>query len=147
MAKHSNTVYFSLDKEARDKLESIAHENESIGLVAKRLILEMIGDGQSTPTLPPGLDDRLEKIEKHLEWCKRQAIEHDRRLKEVESKAYWTDMPDVAALGDRLSALEKQVAELSSQAAIVIQKRALPPMEPRIPTGTKRKPKNQEQTP
>jgi hypothetical protein len=66
MAKHSNTVYFSLDKDSRDRLESLAHPNESIGLVAKRLILEMIGDDRQSSPIPPDIGDRLSDLEKQL---------------------------------------------------------------------------------
>ncbi|UAJ73749.1 hypothetical protein IQE94_05560 [Synechocystis sp. PCC 7339] len=134
MAKYSNTIYFSLDKEARERLESYSSDGESLGLTAKRLILDIIGGDRQSSPMSPDLDDRLselsdrltslekrliltedgekrdrlEKIEKHLDWAKREILDHREKLKDLEHQAHWG--------GDK-----------PPETTIMIQKQPLPP--------------------
>jgi DNA-binding transcriptional MerR regulator len=62
------------------------------------------------------LGDRLEKIEKHLDWAKREILDQRQKIKGLESDAYWYQ-------GDK------------PETAIMIQKQPLPPADPApVPT-------------
>lgn len=141
MAKYSNTIYFSLDKDSRDRLEALANENESIGLVAKRLILEMIGEPSQSSPLPPDIADRLSDLTERLSDLEGNALHNalgrfeaiESRLEKLESL-----QRTIAAVhsgyqlqNDRLNKLEAAIAKLSpdpapQETAIMIQKNPLP---------------------
>ena len=69
MPKNPNTIQFSLPSKELEKLKEIADENESIGLVAKRLVLEAIGSSIDKPignSKLESLEQRLRVIEEKL---------------------------------------------------------------------------------
>jgi chromosome segregation ATPase len=58
MPKNENVIQFSLNTEQREKVKALGIGNESIGLTAKRILLEAIGE----PTKPISLLEQPELI-------------------------------------------------------------------------------------
>lgn len=83
---NENLIKYSLKAELVEKLRSLALENESPSLVAKRFLLESLGYSQEavTPDIPPGQECQIIK----------QLADHEARLQALES----TDLPIVRFL-------------------------------------------------
>lgn len=64
MPKQKNIIQFSLNEEQLGKLEALVQNNESLGLCAKRLVLEIIDPSEEiTLEQAENLDDRLSQLE------------------------------------------------------------------------------------
>jgi hypothetical protein len=108
MAKNPNIIYFSLPEKTRQKLSDLGNGEESISLVAKRLLLSALGEDNEA-TIPDdtakALGDRLQTIEQFL-WDKDGLVNRqDQILPFVDSiKDDYGDQ--LAKMGDRLAKIE-----------------------------------------
>lgn len=71
MPKNPNTIQFSLPREYLDKLKTLSENEESIGLVAKRLLLSSLS-GESEKT--KFLSERLEILEKKIKSIEKKIL-------------------------------------------------------------------------
>ena len=90
MPKSPNIIQFSLPTEVREKLEAMG-SGESVALVAKRVLLEALGDNPSAIAAPSS--DALTEIQERLE--KLEAQSGDRQN------------DDLTQISDRLTNLER----------------------------------------
>lgn len=86
MATKKNLIQFSAPQEVLDQLEALRQDGESIGLCAKRILLNALGQGDNQRD-PSNEDDQVEK-----------------RLKKIES-----------SLTKKINQLEQRVNQLESQ--------------------------------
>lgn len=60
--KRSNLISFKLSEETLDKLEAIRKDEDSLSLVAKRLVEEMVGVTKPKTTLEDKVDEVLDLL-------------------------------------------------------------------------------------
>jgi DNA repair exonuclease SbcCD ATPase subunit len=104
MPKNENVIQFSLNTEQREKLKAIAIGDESIGLIAKRILLEAIGQ-ETKPSQPVNrtyLDEAIDWIE-NLE----------KKIDSIEVAIDCEHFPETT-VSYRLTALEQKVKSLES---------------------------------
>lgn len=100
-------IQFSLPESDIEKfIAKFCSENESPGVTAKRLILEMIGGDRQSSPLPPDIGDRLSDLTDRLEQL------------ETSPPATWQQIlgdydQHVKGIGDRLDALERKQSGLN----------------------------------
>lgn len=117
MPKNPHTIQFSLPSEQLQKLEALAVNGESVGLVAKRLVLEALGSPLEKAVYKHQLDDLQERIE---------AIERRLSIDTVDNLTSKTD--DEKNLvknlfeGDRAVALQNKFCVVSQNGEKQIEK-------------------------
>lgn len=99
-----NTVQFSLTSDLKAKLESLAIEGESIGLTAKRILLEAIGN----PIDRPVSKSQLEAIEERL-----TALEYRLSVGTIDNFASKTTQAENLPHGDRSISLQNKFCVVS----------------------------------
>ena len=123
-----NNLQFSLSSEYLDKLKSLSKDGESLGLTAKRILIEALDDGSiGGETISPdaiqvlyekiinatkrGLDteDRIDRLESEL---KEEFTDTASAIKEVEDRIQAIEMIDCQHYGDEVKELRGQVDEL-----------------------------------
>jgi hypothetical protein len=103
MPKSPNIIQFSLPTEVREKLEAMG-SGESVALVAKRVLLEALGDNPSAIAAPSS--DALTEIQERLE--KLEAQSGDRPNDDLTQISYRLELleRDLDTKGDRLAKIE-----------------------------------------
>ncbi len=103
MPKSPNIIQFSLPTEVREKLEAMG-SGESVALVAKRVLLEALGDNPSAIAAPSS--DALTEIQERLE--KLEAQSGDRQNDDLTQISYRLELleRDLDTKGDRLAKIE-----------------------------------------
>lgn len=124
-----NNLQFSLSSEYLDKLKSLSKDGESLGLTAKRILIEALDDGSiGGETISPdaiqvlyekiinatkrGLDteDRIDRLESEL---KEEFTDTASAIKEVEDRIQAVEVAiDCQHYGDEVKELRGQVDEL-----------------------------------
>jgi len=106
MPKSPNIIQFSLPTEVREKLEAMG-SGESVALVAKRVLLEALGDNPSAIAAP---SDALTEIQERLEKLEAQSGDRPDDLTQISYRLELLER-DLDAKGDRLSALENKMSD------------------------------------
>ena len=131
MPKSPNIIQFSLPTEVREKLEAMG-SGESVALVAKRVLLEALGDNPSAIAAPS--PDALAEIQERLE--KLEAQSGDRPNDDLTQISYRLELleRDLDAKGDRLSDLSTRLHQME---LFLSDRPTLPPALPKkeMPQG------------
>jgi len=146
MPKSPNTIQFSLPIEIRKRLEALG-SGESVALVAKRLVLQALGDDSPKPAaaLSP-LESRLSKIDQHLHWCQQAILDAQQKFKEIDHDLYYGESLSFQELRESIARIEKAI--LQGQSPTSPPPTVSPPDAPlpRLPATQKRKPRTSEET-
>jgi uncharacterized coiled-coil protein SlyX len=98
MPKGTNNLQFSLSREYLDRLTDRAQKGESLGVCAKRLLIELLDSGKELPS------DRLQALEEKMTKIIGENID-----KNTDKDAFDFE------LDDRMSDLEDKIGELTTK--------------------------------
>lgn len=89
-------IQISIPDSLAGELKDYSVRGESPSQTARRLLIDLLNNGlpegipQSVPqSVPDDLGDRLEKIERHLDWAKREILDGQKKIKEIDHDLYW----------------------------------------------------------
>lgn len=103
-----NNLQFSLSSEYLDKLKSLSKDGESLGLTAKRILIEALDGSISGETISKEDDSRLTALESSVQAFLQIVKNHDSQLTDLfnETIEYEHYGDEIKKVNDRIQAVE-----------------------------------------